>query len=152
MNYAHNKNVVVVKKANKELDIIKQRIINKRKHLSSKSQNRVKAWADNLQHNECQSMIRGASREASVQKRQHFESGNWDGKQLNSEMKFYDKIYVRKYAPESVSQMQSQIQNKTFYDDHLELDPYTDQLLQNSHNPDQKLKKLLRQRFKVSEQ
>ena len=53
MNYAHNKNVVVVKKANKELDIIKQRIINKRKHLSSKSQNRVKAWADNLQHNEC---------------------------------------------------------------------------------------------------
>ena len=33
----------------------------------------------------------------------------------------------------------------------MELDPYKDQLLENSHNPDQKLKKLLRQRFKVSE-
>ena len=66
-------------------------------------------------------------------------------------MKFYDKIYVRKYQPESVSRIQNTISGNTFYDQHLELDPYRDQLLENSHNPDNKLKKLLRQRFKVNE-
>ena len=66
-------------------------------------------------------------------------------------MKFYDKIYVRKYQPESVSRIQNSISGNTFYDQHLELDPYRDPLLENSHNPDNKLKKLLRQRFKVNE-
>ena len=51
MNYAKNKNLT--KKPNKDLDLIKQKIMSKRKHLSSMSENRVKAWTDNLNNTEC---------------------------------------------------------------------------------------------------
>ena len=54
--------------------------------------------------------MNGAVRESSLMKRQEFEVGNWNGQRLDGDLKFYDSLYKRSYAPEAESVMKNKIE------------------------------------------
>lgn len=74
---------------------------------------RTESWTNNLSVSQCDKMLSGAVRESSLRKRQEFEVGNWQGQRLKGDLKFYDNVYKRKYAPEAVKAIDSKIDKIT---------------------------------------
>lgn len=56
-----------------------------------------------------QQLVDGAARRMNTNNRLEFEVGNWRGTRLEKDLRFFDKVYNKKYDPDAIKFINSQI-------------------------------------------
>ena len=86
--------------------MIQQNDLRRKMAMTALSKSRTSAWTDNLNDMEVSHYTSGAARNASLEKRHLFEGGNWGGKLLENEGRYFDQIYPRNYQPDQINKLE----------------------------------------------